>query len=41
LSIGDTTASMGFAFNTDLTNTEMVLLFALYKSTLGKGLGLP
>ena len=41
LSIGDTTASMGFAFNTDLTNTEMVLLFALYKSTLGQGLGLP
>jgi hypothetical protein len=41
LTIGDTTASMGWSFNEDLTNTQMVALYSLYKSTLGQGLGLP
>jgi hypothetical protein len=41
LTIGDATASMGWVFNEDLTNTQMVALYSLYKSTLGTGLSIP
>jgi hypothetical protein len=38
---GNSTMSFGLAFNTDLTNVQMVLFYSLYKTTLGQDLGLP
>ena len=38
---GNSTMSFGLAFNTDLTNAQMVLFYSLYKTTLGQDLALP